>query len=80
MKKYVKVYLDYFGYCEQDFIPCEKCGCRAVDVHHVNKRSAGGKDEIDNLIGLCRECHDKAELKTKPYITEEELKQIIKER
>lgn len=31
---------------------------RALDVHHVVKRSQGGRDEADNLVGLCRACHD----------------------
>ncbi len=59
MKKYIKIYLDYFGYGEQDFIPCEVgCGC-AVDVHHLDGRGLG-KDVIENLMGLCRKEHIKA--------------------
>ena len=66
MKKHTKIYLDFFGYGEQDFIPCENCGQRAVDVHHIDPRGMGGdptgsKDRIDNLVGLCRNCHNKAE-------------------
>jgi len=57
LKKHVKVYLDYFGYGEQDFIPCESCHREAVDVHHIKYKSRGGKDEISNLIGMCRKCH-----------------------
>lgn len=46
-----------------DFIPCEVCGRRAVDVHHIHARGMGGdptgnKDVIENLMGLCRTCHD----------------------
>ena len=65
MKKHTKVYLDFFNYGEQDFIPCEmECGDRAVDVHHLQSRGMGGsknKDYIENLMGLCRDCHIKAE-------------------
>ncbi len=64
MKKHTKIYLDHFGYGEQDFIPCEHCGSQAVDVHHLTPRGMGGsknKDYIENLMGLCRACHTKAE-------------------
>jgi hypothetical protein len=51
--------MDFFGYGEQDFIPCEMgCG-RAVDVHHLDGRGPG-KDVIENLMGLCRAVHLKA--------------------
>ena len=33
-----------------------------LDVHHVCARSMGGskhKDFIENLMGLCRKCHEK---------------------
>ncbi len=42
MRKHVKIYLDYFGYGEQDYIPCEYCGNKAVDIHHSEKRGMGG--------------------------------------
>lgn len=58
MQRHTKVYMDYFGYGEQDFIPCENCGNRAIDVHHINYRSHCGEDVIENLIGLCRSCHN----------------------
>jgi hypothetical protein len=65
MRNHTKVYFDFFNYGEQDFIPCEMCGARAVDIHHLTKQSKFGKkkekDFIENLIGLCRDCHIKAE-------------------
>lgn len=30
-------------------------------LHHIVPRDKGGKDELDNLIGLCDKCHDIAE-------------------
>lgn len=60
MKKHTKVYLDYFNYGIEDFIPCEVCGSRAVDIHHIDCRGMGGSkkaDTIENLIALCRYCH-----------------------
>ncbi len=29
-----------------------------LDLHHVIKRSQGGADTIENLIPLCRPCHN----------------------
>jgi len=50
----------FFGYGIEDFIPCECCGSKAVDVHHINGRGVSC-DVIQNLMGLCRACHNKAE-------------------
>jgi len=65
VKKHTKVYMQFFDYGEQDFVMCEMCQQdRAVDIHHIQGRGMGGskeKDFIENLMGLCRECHNKAE-------------------
>ena len=63
MIKHKKIYFNHFGFGEQDFIPCEVCGKRAVDIHHIDPKGMGGsktKDHIDNLMALCRECHEMA--------------------
>jgi 5-methylcytosine-specific restriction endonuclease McrA len=52
--------MKHFDYVGDDFIPCECCQSKAVDVHHIVFKSQGGKDEIKNLMALCRKCHDKA--------------------
>lgn len=60
MKRHVKTYLRFFGYGEEDFIPCEVCGAKAVDIHHIDCRGMGGskeKDDVENLMALCRKCH-----------------------
>ena len=57
MQKYQKVYYDYFGLTIADFIECEICNKQAVDIHHILFKSRGGKDEIENLAALCRDCH-----------------------
>lgn len=60
MKIHAKIYLNYFGYCITDFIPCEICGVRANDIHHIQCRGMGGtnkKDDINNLMAVCREHH-----------------------
>jgi 5-methylcytosine-specific restriction endonuclease McrA len=36
-------------------------GCsrhEAVDLHHIVFKSRGGTDDVENLIPLCRICHD----------------------
>ena len=60
MKKHTKIYMKYFNYVLDDFIPCEVCGSRAVDIHHIENRGSGGsgnKDVIENLMAVCRSCH-----------------------
>lgn len=60
MKKYVLNYLNWFNYDLSDFIPCEVCGAQAVDIHHIDCRGMGGskhKDNIENLMAVCRKCH-----------------------
>ena len=62
MKKHTKIYMDFFGYSESDFIPSELSGQRAVDIHHIERRGMGGsksKDDINNLMALTREEHIK---------------------
>lgn len=62
MKKHTKIYLDYFNYGREDFIPCEVCGSKAVDIHHIEARGMGGSkqaDTIENLMAVCRSCHVK---------------------
>ena len=60
MKKYVKTYLDYFGYDQSSWIACEMCGQTAVDINHIDAKGMGGsklKDNIENLMAMCRKCH-----------------------
>lgn len=74
MKPYTKTYFAYFGYTTACFVPCEICGNKAVGIHHIEARGAGGnplkdKDKIENLQAVCRACHieygDVPELKEK---------------
>lgn len=78
MKKHTKIYLEYFGYGEQDFIPCENCGKHATDIHHIIPKGIGGsktKDYIENLMALCRKCH---ELAHSGYFNKEDLQLMHK--
>lgn len=60
----------YMKVAERDDYLCRVCGSKAVDVHHIIFRSHGGKDEPDNLICLCRRCHEKAHA-DEPYWREQ---------
>lgn len=85
MKPHTKIYLNHFGYDISSFIPCEVCGKKAVDIHHVEARGLGGSkeaDNIENLMALCREDHVKFGDKKqyKEFLKEkhqEKLKQTI---
>ena len=77
MQKYVRMYLDFHGYTIADNILCEMCSGPAVDIHHIAAKGMGGNpkaDCIENLIGLCRSCHDKAHAGA---ITKDELYETI---
>jgi 5-methylcytosine-specific restriction endonuclease McrA len=63
MKKHVKVYMEHHGYTQGDFIPCSNCSAQATDIHHIKSRGMGGSKRLDvpdNLIALCRRCHNAA--------------------
>ena len=76
MKNHTKVYLKAFGYTTTDFIACEVCGAQAQDIHHIESRGMGGskmRDNIENLMALCRTCHHEADFGTnlkKEYLYE----------
>ena len=65
MKFHTKVYYEFFDYPTDPSypVPCEICGRRANDIHHIDARGMGGdpnaeKDVIENLMGLCRDHHN----------------------
>lgn len=64
MKPHTKVYLKYFGFKIAEDCFCEICGIYANDIHHIEARGMGGnplkdKDQIQNLMALCRTCHNR---------------------
>lgn len=62
MRKHTSIYLEGMKYDETDFIPCEICARKAVDIHHIDARGMGGSktaDRLENLMALCRGCHDR---------------------
>jgi len=78
MQNHVKVYLKHFNLTTADTILCQVCQSVAIDVHHLIPRSKFGskrkheQDSIENLIALCRTCHEKAHagILTKEYLKE----------
>ena len=63
---------------ERDDFICQKCKIQdkttnLLEVHHINPLYSGGKDELNNLITLCNNCHHFA-----PN-TKEEFEEYIKE-
>lgn len=55
--------MKFFGYSVGDFMPCEYCGGPIVDIHHLVPKSIAPKHKVNlitNLMGLCREHHDRA--------------------
>jgi len=75
--------MDYFGYDISDFIPCEVCGAKSIDIHHVEARSMGGsknKDFIENLMAVCRSCHiDKGDKKQHKDMLKETHKKFMED-
>jgi hypothetical protein len=59
MQNHTKVYFNFFNYEKGDTILCEFCGSVAVDIHHLECRNKIKNDYIENLVGLCRDCHIK---------------------
>ena len=62
--QYKKDYLKSRGYEEWDFIMCEIPWCYrpAVEVHHIEssyKWLRKHNKDWSNLLGVCRNCHDK---------------------
>jgi len=67
MKRHTKIFFKYWKYGGQDLPECWGCFMHpAADIHHISGRGLGGdpkkiKDNIYNLIPLCRDCHIKTD-------------------
>lgn len=44
------------GWCEARTVVCSG---RATQVHHLLRRSQGGTDAPENLLGVCVRCHER---------------------
>ena len=40
---------------------CRKCGKPAKEIHHIIPLRKGGENKIENLITLCKRCHNIAD-------------------
>ena len=65
MKPHVKIYIKHFNLGMDDMWYCELCRHdypinNGLDLHHIKYKSRGGGDEVENVICLCRKCHDLA--------------------
>lgn len=63
MKNHTKTYFKESGIDPYGFIPCEICHSVGIDLHHIECKGMGGnpnkdKDVFENLMMLCRRCHD----------------------
>ena len=66
------------GFDDTDFVPCEVCGSKAQDIHHIEPRGMRGrksKDVFEKLVALSRSCHHEADFGTK--LPKHKLKKII---
>lgn len=65
MKKHVKIYTDYFKLGIDSTAECEYCHIQGpinngFDIHHIFGRIGKNANNIENLICLCRQCHNNA--------------------
>jgi len=75
MTSHAMIYLACTGFGIDSFIPCENCGKRAQDIHHIHGRGKG-KDTIGNLMALCRDCHKAAHGEAKTYLHPDVMQKI----
>ena len=59
MSKWSKVKEEVLFKCKRYCCYCEKYKEINIEVHHIIQKADGGKDELDNAIPLCFDCHSK---------------------
>ena len=48
---------------ERDGNKCKRCGLKWNQIDHIQPKSAGGSNKLENLQLLCTKCHEKKTLK-----------------
>jgi len=80
VQQHIKNYHQALGIDIGTWIACEVCNATSVDIHHVTPRSKFGskrkaeQDHVNNLVALCRNCHNLAH---DNKISKETLQEII---
>ena len=59
-----------------NLILCQLCDCsfrdyRGAEYHHKVRYIDGGKSELDNIMVLCKKCHDRIHGKEKIEVPDE---------
>ena len=54
---------------------CQHCGQPALDAHHIIPVENGGEDTQENLVCLCRKCHQQVHKNV--YTVDKETKKLI---
>jgi sarcosine oxidase delta subunit len=80
--KYFQMYRTFFEIGEGEQYPCEYCESRPYgEVHHIDHKGMGGtgkeaNETIEELMGLCRKCHNGAHVSSgSKRITPEQFKE-----
>lgn len=62
MKQYTRLFFQRYELLPHEVF-CALCGQQAVDLHHIIKKSKSKEriNDTDNLLPVCRKCHDDCE-------------------
>ena len=59
---------------------CLLCGGEINRYHHIVPRSKGGSDTIDNIAGICKECHHKVHTTEEAFLALKKKKEGVNKR
>lgn len=54
---------------ERDGHLCGYCGGEATEADHIIPKSAGGKDDLANLVGACKPCNSRKGSRVRARLT-----------
>lgn len=73
-----KTYKDYIW--DEQNGKCACCGKPITQYHHIIHRAEGGIDNVNNIIGLCDDCHNEIHGSTDAETKLKELKEGVRQR